>query len=309
MLQNTRRVSRLYSIPQETLIHAMYFAPRGKHRLQILGSHLSQRYLSPSDRLIGYVGDSGAGKSLLIRGMFPGLELTNDDEGINVRPLPLTAQHQGGRFLSHTYHVDARFELAFQQSWQLVEAVKEAVLQGKRVVVEHFDLLYPLLKINSAVLIGVGEEVLVTRPGVFGPEPQEIADVVYKSIQYRKMAHTAEDLTSKILVEMGYDRPQFHSDIRHGFLLEFQEEPDFDLDYVEDRVKEIIAQDIEIHYHDEDHIRIGKRSIFPCSGPRIHVSRTGDIQGFRLQKEFRWDSVLEKYYLAGRVGSDQPGGV
>jgi len=143
---------------------------------------LAQRYLSPSDRLIGFVGDSGAGKSLLIRGMFPGLELTNDDEGVNIRPLPLTSQHQGGRFLSHTYHLDARFEMAFQQSWQLVEAVKEAVMQGKRVVVEHFDQLYPLLKINPAVLIGVGEEVLVTRPGVFGPEPKDIADVVYKSI-------------------------------------------------------------------------------------------------------------------------------
>lgn len=286
----------------------MYFAPRGRHRLQLLGSHLAQRYLSPSDRLIGFVGDSGAGKSLLIRGMFPGLELTNDDEGVNIRPLPLTSQHQGGRFLSHTYHLDARFEMAFQQSWQLVEAVKEAVMQGKRVVVEHFDQLYPLLKINPAVLIGVGEEVLVTRPGVFGPEPKDIADVVYKSIQYRKMAHTAEDLTSKVLVEMGYERPQYHSDIRHGFLLEFTEKPDFDLDYIEKRVLEIIAEDKEIHYHDDEHIRIGKRSIFPCSGPRIHVPRTGDIKGFRLMREFKWDYVNEKYTMAGFVGDSRPGG-
>lgn len=299
----------MYSIPQETLIHAMYFAPRGKHRLQLLGHHLSQRYLSPADGLIGFVGDSGAGKSLLIRGMFPGLELTNDDEGINIRPLPLTAHHQAGRFLSHTYHVDARFEMAFQQSWQLVEAVKEAVLQGRRVVVEHFDQLYPLLKVNAAVLIGVGEEVLVTRPGVFGPEPQEIMEVVYKSILFRKMAHTAEDLTAKVLVEMGYDRPQYHSDIRHGFLLEFSEKPEFDLDFVENRVKEMIAEDVEIHYHDEDHIRIGKRTIFPCTGPRIHVRRTGEIQGFYLLKEFRWDSVHEKFYLAGHVGDPRPGGV
>lgn len=299
----------MYSIPQETLIHAMYFAPRGKYRLQQLGNHLAQRYLSPSDRLIGFVGDSGAGKSLLIRGMFPGLELTNDDEGINIRPLPLTAHHQGGKFLSHTYHVDARFEMAFQQSWQLVEAVKEAVMEGKRVVVEHFDQLYPLLKINSAVLIGVGEEVVITRPGVFGPEPQEIADVVYKSIQYRKMAHTAEDLTSKVLVEMGYDRPQFHSDIRHGFLLEFSEKPEFDLDYVEKKVREIIAKDVEIHYHDEDHIRIANRTIFPCSGPRIHVQRTGEIKNFRLLKEFRWDSVLEKFFMAGHVGETVSGGM
>lgn len=299
----------MYSIAQETLIHAMYFAPRGKARLQMLGNHLSQRYLSPTDRLIGFVGDSGAGKSLLIRGMFPGLELTNDDEGINLRPLPLTAHYQGGRFLSHTYHVDARFEMAFQQSWQLVEAVKAAILQGKRVVVEHFDQLYPQLKINPSILIGVGEEVLVTRPGVFGPEPQEIADVVYKSIRYRKMAHTAEDLTTKVLVEMGYDRPQFHSDVRHGFILEFQEQPEFDLEYVETRVQEMIAADTDIYYHDEDHIRIGQRTIFPCTGPRIHVSRTGEIQGFRLLKEFIWDPVKEKYYMVGLVGESRLEGV
>ena len=89
--------------------------------------------------------------------------------------------------------MDARFELAFQQPWQLAEAVKAAIKQKKRVVVEHFDQLYPLLKINPAVLIGVGEEVLVTRPGVFGPEPREIVEVVHKSIIYRRMAQTAED--------------------------------------------------------------------------------------------------------------------
>ena len=298
----------MYSITQETLIHAMYFAPRGKNRLQLLGYHLSQRYLSPADRLIGFVGDSGAGKSLLIRGMFPGLELTNDDEGVNMRPLPLTSQHESGRFLSHTYHVDARFEMAFQQSYQLAEAVKAAIMQGKRVIVEHYDQIYPLLNINPAVLIGVGEEVIITRPGVFGPQPKEIAEIVFKSIKYRKMAHTAEDLTSKILVEMGYDRPKFHSDVRHGFLLEFPEKPEFDLDYVEERVKDIIAKDVEVHYHDEEHIRIGKRSLFPCTGPRIHVGRTGEIQGFRLLKEFKWDPVNKLFYLVGLVGEPRPGG-
>lgn len=296
------------SIPQETLIHAVYFAPRGRQRLQLLGNHLAVRYLSPEDRLIGFVGDSGAGKSLLIRGMFPGLELTNDDQGINVRPLPLSAHHAGGKFFFHTYHVDARFELAFQQPWQLAEAVKAAIKQKKRVVVEHFDQLYPLLKINPAVLIGVGEEVLVTRPGVFGPEPREIVEVVHKSIIYRRMAHTAEDLTAKVLVEMGYDRPQYHSDIHHGFLLGFAEKPEIDLNHIEEQVKALIAENLEIHYHDEEHIRIGKRTIFPCSGPRIHVARTGDIQGFRLLKEFKWDYLTEKYLIVGFVGNGRQEG-
>ncbi|MTI96884.1 MAG: alanine-tRNA synthetase second additional domain-containing protein [Firmicutes bacterium] len=299
----------MYSITQETLIHATYFAPRGKNRLQLLGFHLAQRYLSPDDRLIGFVGDSGAGKSLLIRGMFPGLELTNDDEGVNIRPLPLSRQHEDGRYLAHTYHVDARFEIAFQQGWQLADSIRDAVMAGKRVVVEHFDHIYPVLKMNPAVLIGVGEEVIITRPGVFGPLPGEISGIVYKSIQYRKMVHTAEDLTSKVLVEMGYERPKFHSDIRHGFLLEFPEKPEFDLEYVEKRVKELIEADLDIHYHDEDHIRIGKRSVFPCSGPRIHVRRTSEIKGFRLLKEIQWDPVNKLYYLAGMVGEKHTGGI
>jgi len=298
----------MYSISQEALIHAVYFAPRGRQRLQALGNQLAQRYLSPADCLVGFVGDGGAGKSLLIQGMFPGLELTNDDEGVNIRPLPLTAHHEDGHFRFHTYHVDARFELAFQQSWQLAEAIKEAIRRGKRVVVEHFDQLYPQLKVNAAVLIGVGEEVLVTRPGIFGPEPEDIVSVVAKSIDFRKMAHSAEDLTAKVLVDMGYERPRFHSDTRHGFLLEFFSKPDFDLDEVERRVLGLIARDLEIHCYDDEHIRIGS-TIFPCSGPRIHVARTGDIQGFRLLKKFKWDFVNEKYVMAGLVGEAESGGV
>lgn len=294
----------MYSIAQETLIHAMYFAPRGKHRLQLLGFHLSQRYLNPADRLIGFVGDSGAGKSLLVRGMFPGLELTNDDEGVNVRPLPVVAQHERGRYQAHTFHVDARFELAFQQGWQLAEAIRDAVMKGRRVVVEHFDQLSNLIKMTPDVLIGVGEEVIVTRPGFFGPTPAEIAKIVYKSLVYRKMAHSAEDLTSKVLVDMGYERPRFHSDVRHGFMLEFTDKPDLDLVEVENQVKALIEKNLEICYNDEDHIRIGTRSVFPCSGPRIHVRRTGDIQGFRLIKEFKWDPVNKLYFLAGFVGEE-----
>ena len=87
------------------------------------------------------------------------------------------------------------------------------------------------------------------------------------------------------------------------------EKPDFDLDYVEARVRELIDQDLDIHYHDEDHIRIGKRTVFPCSGPRIHVRRTSEIKEFRLLKEIQWDPVNKLYYLAGMVGEKQTGGL
>jgi len=287
----------------EHLMQAVYFAPRGKKRLIFLGTNLQQRYLGPEDKLIGFVGEAGAGKSLLIRGMFPGLELTNDDDGINIRPLPLLEDAERGHFRCHTYHLDVRFESAFTQLWAIADAVKKAVNKGRRVIVEHFDLLYPLLGLNAEVLIGVGEEVIVTRPTVFGPEPKSIARIVFESIKYRRMAHTAEDLTSMILEEMGLPRPEVHSDIKHGFVLELPEKPDIDLDLVEQRVLELIRADLPICFADEEHIKVGE-NLYPCTGPRLHIRRTGEISGFYLLKEFRFDPIQKLYTIAGVVGED-----
>ena len=177
-----------------THILSSYYAPRGHNRMYSLGMQLAQMYLSPNDRLIGIIGEAGSGKSALIRGMFPGLELTNDDNGVYVRPLPLLEQDNGFAFFSpHTYHVDIRFENGFTQMSVLAEAIIEALKKGKRVVVEHFDLVYPLIGYNANILIAVGEQVLVARPNLFGPEPDELRQVVYESLHYRLMAHTAED--------------------------------------------------------------------------------------------------------------------
>ena len=90
-----------------------FYAPRGRNRIYDLGIQIAQMYLSPFDKLIGVIGDSGSGKSVLIRGMFPGLELTNDDNGVNVRPLPILDQeNETGFFTPHTYHVDIRLRWA-----------------------------------------------------------------------------------------------------------------------------------------------------------------------------------------------------
>ncbi|RYD06173.1 hypothetical protein N752_04610 [Desulforamulus aquiferis] len=113
------------SIIHEYLMHAVYFAPRGRYRLLALGGSLAHRYLSPEDHLIGFVGDAGAGKSLLIRGMFPGLELTNDDDGINVRPLPLLEDAGRKHFRSRTYHLDMRFEMASVNHGQLLRQYRK----------------------------------------------------------------------------------------------------------------------------------------------------------------------------------------
>ncbi|MFO7611985.1 MAG: alanine-tRNA synthetase second additional domain-containing protein, partial [Clostridia bacterium] len=189
---------------QEQLMHATYFAPRGRKRLYNLGHQLSQRHLNASDQIIGFIGDSGAGKSRLIAGMFPGLELTNDDEGVNIRPLPLLDGLESGFFSSHTYHVDVRFESAFKQMSLLAEAVRKAVSMNKRVIIEHFELIYDNLGLDADIMIAIGEEVIVTRPTVLGPKPAALAKTVFKSLKYRKMAHTAEDLTNMVL-ENDYD--------------------------------------------------------------------------------------------------------
>lgn len=67
-----------------------------------LGMQLVQLYLSPFDKLIGIIGEAGSGKSALIRGMFPGLDLTNDDDGVYVRPLPLLDLDDERSFFSPT---------------------------------------------------------------------------------------------------------------------------------------------------------------------------------------------------------------
>ena len=267
-----------------------------------LGQQLAQMYLSPNDKLIGVIGDAGSGKSALIRGMFPGLELTNDDNGVYVRPLPLLEQDNGFAFFSpHTYHLDIRFENGFTQMTVLADAIAEALDKGKRVIVEHFDLVYPLLGANANLLIGVGEQVLICRPTLFGPEPDEIKKEVYKTLHYRLMAHTAEDLCEMYMDSFDMDRCG-HDDVKHGFAIYFPEtQPDFDIVELENKVKAVIAQNLPITYVDDHHISVGEK-VHSCSGPRIHVGSTGQVENFHLMHHFMYDRFKRRYLLVGCVG-------
>ncbi len=289
---------------QESHILSSYFAPRGHNRMYSLGMQLAQLYLSPFDKLIGIIGEAGSGKSALIRGMFPGLELTNDDDGVYVRPLPLLEQNTGFSFFTpHTYHLDIRFENGFTQMSVLADAIIEALHNGKRVIVEHFDLVYPLLGFNANLLIGVGEQVLISRPTIFGPEPKEIRDSVYKSLGYRLMAHTAEDLCEFCMPEAEMARCG-HDDVRHGFVITFPDhEPDFDIKELEQKVNDLIKEDLPITYIDNNHVSIGDQ-VHPCTGPRIHVRRTSDIQNFHLLHHFIYDRFAKQYLLVGCVGEN-----
>ena len=285
-----------------THILTSYYAPRGAQRMYALGQQIAQMYLSPNDKLIGIIGEAGSGKSALIRGMFPGLELTNDDNGVYVRPLPLLEQDRGFAFFSpHTYHVDIRFENGFTQMSVLADAIIEALNKGRRVVVEHFDLVYPLLGANANILIGVGEQVLISRPNIFGPEPDEIKDEVYKSLHYRLMAHTAEDLCEMQMNEFDMERCG-HDDVHHGFAIYFPEtKPDFDIKEIEDKVNEIISKNLPVTYVDDMHISVGDQ-IHKCHGPRVHVHHTGQVENFHLMHHFLYDQFKRRYLLVGCVG-------
>lgn len=281
-------------------LYSVYFAPRGATRMMEMGMQIAQRHLSAFDRLIGVVGEAGSGKSILLRGMFPGLELSNDDNGVNVRPLPILERESGGFYEPHTYHIDMRFEMAFTQVHVLADAVRESIHRGKRVVVEHFELLYPHLDMNAELLIGVGEDIIVTRPTIFGPEPEDVAMIVHKSIRYRRMAHTAEDLVERYLWDP-YHGEYTHSDVRHGFVLEFEKCPDVDLEDVERWVQEQIALNLPVCYVDDEHIRFGEK-LHRCTGPRMHVSATGEIENFRMLHEFKFDPIDGKFLMVGLVG-------
>ncbi|AHM58101.1 hypothetical protein EAL2_808p05980 (plasmid) [Peptoclostridium acidaminophilum DSM 3953] len=289
---------------QKSHVFSTFYAPRGRKRIYELGMQIAQLYLSPFDQIIGVVGEAGSGKSALIKGMFPGLELTNDDDGVNVRPLPLLEQdEETGFFSPHTYHLDIRFEMGFTSAPVLAAAILKAVHRGKRVIVEHFDLIFPFLSQNANLLIGVGEEILLTRPNLFGPEPGEIYDIVHNSLLYRLMAHTAEDLTELFLSTEDMERAE-HDDINHGFIISFKDKtPDVDLEDLERKVNELIAQKISICYLDEGHVTIGGKP-HACTGPRTHVSNTGEIIGFRLLKNFIYDSANKRYLIVGCIGEN-----
>ncbi|MGL5972522.1 MAG: alanine-tRNA synthetase second additional domain-containing protein [Oscillospiraceae bacterium] len=284
-------------------LYSVFFAPRGSFRMVNLGMQISNQYLNVHDNLIGIIGSAGSGKSMLVRGMFPGLDLTNDDNGVNVRPLPILEIDENRCFYSaHTYHIDMCFELAFTRGFLIAEAVTKAISLNKRVVIEHFELLYPILKRNADLLIGVGEQIIVTRPNIFGPLPDDIKDIVFKTINLRKMAHSAEDLCEIVL---GDELSNIHNygDIKSGFMLEFKEKPKITIKEIQEKVDNLIMSNLSISAIDDSHVCIGSIN-HPCTGPRIHLKSTGEIKNFKLHEEYIYDQNNSTYMLIGVVGSD-----
>lgn len=286
----------------ETLMFATYYAPRGRYRMYQLGNLLAQRYLMPTDLLIGIIGGEGSGKSTLIKALFPGLELTNDDDGVNLKSAPIYDFTPDNYFAPHTFHLDIRYELAFHQAFEIIEAVNNAVSNGRRVVMEHFDLIYDQLGYNAQIIFAIGEELVVTRPTLFGPFPAEIKKHVDKTAIYRRMAHSAEDITSYILLhDYNYDRKIIHSDVRHGFVIKFNEQPEIPIKELEEKVLKVIKDDLPITYAGTDSIKINDKPMH-CTGPRTHMKSSGQIENFRLWSDYVYDPIWKDFMLVGMVG-------
>ena len=143
---------------QEYMVSAQYFAPRGKERLMFLGEQISHRHLFFNDRLIGILGDAGAGKSSFIKGMFPGLQLANDDDIVNPRKIMQVRNPLNDIEDATTYHFDVRFQMAFMQMYEIADFVRSLLERKRRVVVEHFNLLY-----DALVLPNLGLEFYLGR--------------------------------------------------------------------------------------------------------------------------------------------------
>ena len=93
-----------------------------------------------------------------------------------------------------------------------------------------------------------------------------------------------------------------HDDVKHGFVIAFPDrKPDFEIAELESKVNEMIKADLSVTYKDNNHVSIGDL-IHPCTGPRIHVTKTGMIKNFKLLNHFIYDELNKRYLLIGCVG-------
>ena len=75
-----------------------------------------------------------------------------------------------------------------------------------------------------------------------------------------------------------------------------------DLEHLAKLIDEKIAQNLDISYYDEDHIKLGDE-VMTCDGSRFHVNNTSEIKNFSLVKRFVHDPVTNTYCLIGLVDS------
>ncbi|UMZ72826.1 hypothetical protein [Natranaerofaba carboxydovora] len=144
-------------------IIATYDKPDSEKELSIIAKEIVSNFVCENDKLIGFTGDPKIGKSIMVEAMFPEVSLVNDDENINIRPFPLIEDYKRDNFRQETYHMDVMFEAAFNSKHKLGQAAKSALKANKRIIIEHFDKIYHVIKINAHLNISMGEKIKVIR--------------------------------------------------------------------------------------------------------------------------------------------------
>jgi hypothetical protein len=99
-----------------------------------------------------------------------------------------------------------------------------------------------------------------------------------------------------------------HSDIRHGFVIGFDKEPDISIKELEQKVLTIIEQDLPIEPGKGNFVILAGQHI-ACTGKRIHVKSSRQIEGFRLLKNYVHDPISRQYLLVGIVGRGRVSGL
>lgn len=166
---------------------------------------------------------------------------------------------------------------------------------------EHFNTLNQALGRNADLLIAIGEEIIVTRRRSLGHSHR---CCVHHSLRFRKMAHTAEEVTATVLYELyGLSMHDYYSaDIRNGYVLKFNEKPNLDFDLVEERILEIIRENRQVDYYDDLHIRFGD-VIIPLAPVLVYTCALRVRLTIFLHKELVYDErVYQAHCLIGLIG-------
>ena len=116
------------------------------------------------------------------------------------------------------------------------------------------------------------------------------------------MAHTAEEVVAQVLQkDFAISTDDFYSsDIRNGFILKFLKEPKVDLEKLEALSQQMLSQNLDVSYHDEDHIQMGDK-IIECDGARFHVNNTSEINNFTVLKRLIQDPKTKVFNLIGVI--------
>ena len=164
---------------------------------------------------------------------------------------------------------------------------------------EHFDLLYPTLKMNAHVLVGIGQEVIIARRAFSAPSGRDQA-VVFKSL-HPEDGPSAEDVPSISLKGWAYRRRKGTA-MSAAALSSITASGLAELALAERAGQGDDRPGSTINPAGNRKITIGEMSLH-CTGPR-HVRSTGEIKNFRLGKEYLRDPLTGIYSIVGKVGNE-----